>query len=73
METKVVKGIVQEVNNNWKSVKVNGENFSGKFTYKGEMPKKGDEIEMNVASSVSKKDGKTYWNSLIRHLVIGLI
>lgn len=64
MDNRTVKGIVEDVNNNWKSVKINGENFSGKFTYKGEMPRKGDSIEMEVVSSVSKKDNKTYWNIL---------
>ena len=64
MDNKTIKGTVEDVNNNWKSIKINGEQFSGKYTYKGEMPRKGDEVELDVVSSVSKKDGKTYWNIL---------
>lgn len=62
MDNKTITGTVEDVNNTWKSVKINGESFSGKFTYKGEMPKKGDQVEMDLVSSVSKKDNKTYWN-----------
>jgi hypothetical protein len=62
MDNKTIKGTVEDVNLNWKSVKINGQNYSGKFTYKGNMPNKGDDVEMEVVSSVSAKDGKTYWN-----------
>ena len=63
MESKTVKGIVELVNPTYKSVKLkDGENYSGKFSYGGMMPTINDEVELTLLSSVSKKDGKTYWN-----------
>jgi hypothetical protein len=62
MDNKIIKGIVEEVNSQWKSVKIAGNRYSGKFTYEGKLPNKGDEVELEVASTISKTDGKTYWN-----------
>jgi hypothetical protein len=62
METKTIKGIVQAINQEFKSVKLDEVNYSGKYSYKGLLPSVGDEVEMQVVSAVSKKDGKTYWN-----------
>jgi hypothetical protein len=39
-----------------------GETYSGKFSYKGLLPNIGDEVVLTVVNTVSKKDGKTYWN-----------
>jgi hypothetical protein len=63
MESKTVKGIVELVNPTYNSVKLkDGETYSGKFSYKGALPNVGDEVELMLVSSVSKKDQKTYWN-----------
>jgi hypothetical protein len=63
MESKTVKGIVELVNPAYNSVKLkDGETYSGKFSYKGLLPNIGDDVQMVVESTVSKKDGKTYWN-----------
>ena len=62
METKTIKGIVEAVNPAFNSVKIDGQNYSGKYSYKGMLPNIGDEVEIKVVSEVSKKDGKTYWN-----------
>lgn len=64
MESKTVKGIVELVNPAYNSVKLKdvAETYSGKFSYKGILPNVGDEVELILLSSVSKKDGKTYWN-----------
>ena len=64
MESKTVKGIVELVNPQYNSVKLKDmpETYSGKFSYKGLLPNIGDEVVLTVASQVSKKDGKTYWN-----------
>jgi hypothetical protein len=63
MESKTVKGIVELVNPAYNSVKLkDGETYSGKFSYKGSLPNIGDEVELILQSTVSKKDQKTYWN-----------
>jgi hypothetical protein len=63
MESKTEKGIVELVNPAFNSVKLVGkDSYSGKFSYKGILPNIGDEVELNLVSSVSKKDNKTYWN-----------
>jgi hypothetical protein len=62
MENKQVTGIVQAVKNETKSVLIADQWYSGQYTYKGEMPKKGETIDMTTISSVSKANGKTYWN-----------
>lgn len=61
MDNKTIKGIVEDVNAGWKSVTISGKRYSGKFTYKGNLPNKGDEVELILVSSIGK-DTKTYWN-----------
>ena len=62
MEVKKITGIVEQITSETKSVKIAGAWFSGRFSYEGSLPNVGDEIEMTLTSSVSKKDGKTYFN-----------
>jgi predicted butyrate kinase (DUF1464 family) len=62
MEVKKITGIVEQITSETKSVKVSGVWFSGRFSYEGSLPNVGDEVELTLTSSVSKKDNKTYFN-----------